>query len=103
MSRLAATIRPGEHLQLLLKEKAKPGSVPIRQIGVYEATAVEHPDRCQHLESICRQCLPDWEADYYVRRFEHGTTTGYRTIGCRCDGCRAFGKDEPARPTGDPS
>jgi hypothetical protein len=86
--RLAGSLRPGEQLQLLLKDAAKVGSLPIRRIGVYSPTPVEHPDRCGHLHSICRVCLPDWQADYFVRRFRHGSQTGYRTVGCRCELCR---------------
>lgn len=88
MRHLADPVDAGEFRQLLLKELATPGSIARRQIGVYHDTPTEHPDRCQHLETICRTCLPDWHADYYVRRFEHGSVTAYRTYGCRCATCR---------------
>jgi hypothetical protein len=92
MTSVATTLRPGEQLQLLLKDLAKAGSLPIRQIGVYRDSPVEHPEHCQHPHTICQHCLPNWEADYVVRRFAHGTATGYRTVGCRCPTCLAVGR-----------
>lgn len=88
MRHLADPVDPGDVRQLLLKEHAKPGSIPQRQIGVYRPVRTEHPDGCKHLDTICRTCLPEWNADYHVRRFEHGSVTAYRTYGCRCQTCR---------------
>ncbi len=30
-------------------------------------TRIASPQRCEHVETICKDCLPLWEEDYFIR------------------------------------
>jgi hypothetical protein len=73
--------------------------------GVYTPVPIAHPPQwCDHLDSVCRSCLPAWAEDHALALFRHGPA-GAR-VGCACPVCRtsrprfdhAMPGDDPAAP-----
>lgn len=55
--------------------------------GVYTPVPIAHPPQwCEHLDSVCRSCLPAWLEDHALALFRHGPP-GARA-GCACPVCR---------------
>jgi hypothetical protein len=76
--------------QTLLREDAVADATgPPR--GVYTPVPIVHPPGCcQHLDTICSDCLPSWQDDLLVALFRHGPDGA--AAGCRCRTCA------PAQP-----
>jgi hypothetical protein len=58
-----------------------------RWAGIYTSVPVEQVTTCEHVETMCSQCVDQWQTDYVVRFFDHGGN-GYVSHGCRCTECR---------------
>lgn len=56
--------------------------------GVYTPVPIAHPPQwCDHLDSVCRSCLPAWAEDHALALFRHGPA-GARAR-CACPVCRS--------------
>jgi hypothetical protein len=59
-----------------------------RWAGTYTSVPVRAgSSNCDHLETVCPECVKQWQADYVVRFFDHGGN-GYVSHGCRYKECR---------------
>lgn len=103
----------GQIIHIALKEDIRPaarrkdGQRQLRLYAPYVQCVLVDPDECTscHIDqcgpddlpnTICPNCLIEWEYDWVVR-FEtkwtsHGNYTSYNTYGCRCPECRLAGK-----------
>lgn len=71
-------------VQMLLRELATPLKNN-RYAGVWIPTPILMQG-CEHVETVCLECVDIWEQDYHLRTFAHGEY-GYRGYGCRCEVC----------------
>jgi hypothetical protein len=71
-----------------------------RWLGVYTPVPIAHPPQwCDHLDSVCRSCLPAWAEDHALALFRHGPA-GARA-GCACPVCRSSRPRLERTATGD--
>ena len=72
--------------QVLLLDYAVPGTDG-QVTGVYTPVPIVHPPGwCDHLDTICGDCLAGWSEDHAVAVFRHGIDGA--AAGCRCPLCR---------------
>jgi hypothetical protein len=57
-----------------------------RWAGEYGAVRIVHHPYCEHLHTVCLECLDSWQLDHVVRLFSHGRN-GYVSYACRCRVC----------------
>jgi hypothetical protein len=75
-----------DEVQVLHFENGKPLSRG-RWAGIYTPVRRVDGSVCDHTETICRQCLGQWQIDHLVRGFAHGKGPSGATVGCRCKLC----------------